>query len=75
MTRACGEQDVNNKVFYSDPNKDKIVCIQTYNLLVTLHKLGLKFDVPLREILYPMSLDGTMLDKFIQAFIRLDDDD
>lgn len=63
-----------NKVFHSDPKKDKLVCIHTYKLLVTLRKLGLDFDAPIREILYPLSLDGIMLDKFIQAFIRTDND-
>lgn len=61
-----------NKVFYSDPHKDKIVCLHTYKLLVTLRKLGLEFDAPIKEILQPLSLDGIMLDKFIQAFIRTD---
>lgn len=63
-----------SKIYHSDPHKDKIVCIRTYKLLITLRKLGLDFDAPIREILQPLSLDGIMLDKFIQAFIRIDDD-
>ena len=63
------------KPFHSDPHRDKIVCIQTYRLMCTLKRAGLKFDVPMKEVLTPLSLDGVMLDKFIRAFVRLDDED
>lgn len=73
MRKDCGELEMSNKVFYSDPHKDKLISMHTYNLLITLRKLGLDFDAPIREILQPLCLDGIMLDKFIQAFVRLDD--
>lgn len=62
-----------NKVYHSDPHKDQLVCLHTYKFLTTLKKLGLEFEVPIKEILYPVSLDGVMLDKFIQAFIKTND--
>lgn len=62
-----------NKVFYSDPRKDQLVGRHTFNLLTTLKRLGLEFKVPIREILQPATLDGTMLDRFYKAFVRTDD--
>ena len=62
-----------NKVFYSDPHKDKLICGRTYKLIETLKRLGLQFKSPIREILQPASLDGTMLDRFYKAFVRIDD--
>lgn len=52
----------------------KLTCEHTYKLLITLKKLGLEFDVPIREVLQPASLDGIMLSKFFRAFIRCDDE-
>lgn len=46
-----------NKVFHSDPHKDKIVCIHTYKLLITLKKLGLKFRCPLEKVVQ-LKLEG-----------------
>jgi len=64
-----------DKIFHSDPHREQVVCVHTYRLLLTLKKLGLDFNVPLREVLQPLSMDGIMLDKFVRAFIRLDDKD
>lgn len=61
------------KIFHSDPSKDKLVCERTYKLLTTLKRLGLRFHLPIREILQPASFDGIMLDKFLKAFVRIDD--
>lgn len=62
------------RVFHSDPDKDKLICDYTYKLMTTMRRLGLDFEMPMKEILMPVSLDGVMLDSFISAFIRLDDD-
>lgn len=64
---------MSSKIFHSDPHKNKIVCERTYKLLMTLQRLGLKFNLPIREILQPASFDGIMLDKFFKAFVRTDD--
>lgn len=65
---------MSSKVYHSDPKKDRLVCERTFELLKTLRRLGLPFDIPIREILQPASLDGLMLDKFFRAFVRVDDD-
>lgn len=74
MKKNYGGNAMSNKVYFSDPHKDKIVYIQTYKLLVTLHKLGLEFNAPIREIMAPTSEDGNMMDEFIRTFVRLDDE-
>lgn len=74
MKNAYGELDMSSKVFHSDPHRDRLVCERTFKLLNTLKKLGLPFNVPIREILQPASMDGIMLDKFFRAFVRVDDD-
>ena len=60
------------KVFYSNPGKDRIVCGETFNLLQTLHRLGLDFPIPIRPVMIPLSVDGIALDKFEMSLIRVD---
>ena len=75
MMKGCGGNEVSsNKIFYSDPMKNKLVCMRTYKLLISMKRLGLKFEIPLQEILSPLSIDGMMLDKFTSAFIRVNNE-
>ena len=63
---------LSKKLWYSNPSKKSLVCDRTYKLLMTLKKLGINFDFPLKQVLQPLSLDGVMLNKFQSVYIRCD---